>query len=113
VIDRFRRFVKHISASANSGPWTVAIPFGAFAVEVLSATMLLAIVVGTEPAKRPTAPAAAASPFGVVIVIWLPITSRPVIVAFESASKALGPLAPFASEEKTLAESALSSIRTF
>lgn len=102
-LSRTRTLVRERSESlVIPPPWTVAIPFGALAVAVLLGTTLLLIVAGTEPAKKPTAPAAAASLVGVVIVIRLPTTSTPVIVASESASKALGPLTPFVSEDDGL-----------
>src|ERR1700733_4106188 len=101
LLSRTRSLVRVRSESLMiPAPWTVAAPCGALAVAVLSATMLSVIVAATGAAKKPTAPTAAASLFGVVIVIRLPTTSTPVIDALESASKALGPLTPFTSEEK-------------
>jgi hypothetical protein len=92
-------------------PLTVAAPFGAFAVEVLSLTSLSVTVGVTLPSlMSSTAASAPASPFGVVTTAVLCAIRVSLIDAGPSISNAVGPLGPVSALERTFTVRLLRSI---
>ena len=92
-------------------PRTVAIPLGAFALDVLP-VMRLSLIIGAVPLGNDTTAASApALPFGAVTVVVLPAMRVPVIMVPQSASSVL-PLGPLSLDE-TFAISVLPAILLF